>query len=81
MSDVNPHGSPLEQALVVAWKRWERSPEERQYVEEVERVLDAFCEGEDIATHELHDKITKLRRNRVGIEYAVRIAVAGMLDG
>lgn len=67
--------SPLEQKLVVAWKRWVRSPEIKELVMEKERVLAAFVEGEGMTSNELHDRITDLTRRGVGIEQAVRLSV------
>lgn len=74
----NPHGTPLEQRLVIAWRRWERSPESRENVLDKEAILSAFCEGEELRTNQLHDKITELRRAGVKLETAIRIGVVGL---
>lgn len=74
----NPHGSPLEQRLVVSWRRWERDKENREKVMDKEAILAAFCEGEEMKTNRLHDRITNARRSGLSVEVAVRLGVIGL---
>lgn len=71
--------SPLEHKLVIAWRVWERSKENPAAVEEKERLLEAYCDGERITTHQLHDRITDKRRRGMRIEDAVRLSVIGLV--
>lgn len=74
----NPNGSPLEQRLVVSWRRWERDKENRERVVDKEAILAAFCEGEPLTTNRLHDRITNARRSGLSVEVAVRLGVIGL---